>query len=519
MSNQLKQQLNQMVNDGKISFKKVRENNDRKIFSEKNIEKLFGCDAAEQEDPERLKECYFKSTVYEQISSPVSLRILVGHKGIGKSALFKIAASEGSEQGILPIWIRPDDIISIRNKHSDIIEMIALWKVELRKIIYNKLLYEIYEENSESIPEKILHGKFKSFMDYCAEMIFNRTDKLTDVKKAISNTFCENKKVCIYFDDLDRGWKGSEKDIEIISALLNAVRDISSEDRNIFFRISLRSDVYYFVRTSDESTDKISGNVIWLSWTNTEILSLFAKRIETFFGGTIEESRLLKMYQSEIAKYILPVVTEHFEGIGKWKDQKIYKILISLIRKRPRDLTKLCTLAARKAYIRNSSKIETQDFLDIFDEYSRERLQDTENEFKSELPDIRRLMLTLKPSVKKSAKRFTDVYVMDTDTILKKIKISSEPSDRKAYYFTRRPNLPASPDELLAFLYKINFLTARHKNAEGKIIRKYFEENKYLTETSVNFGFSWEVHPAFRWALEPDDFNIIYNQLDILDFD
>ena len=55
-------------------------------------------------------------------------------------------------------------------------------------------------------------------------------------------------------------------DIEIISALLNAVRDISSEEKNIMFRISLRSDVYFFVRTSDESTDKISGNVIWLSW-------------------------------------------------------------------------------------------------------------------------------------------------------------------------------------------------------------------------------------------------------------
>ena len=56
--------------------------------------------------------------------------------------------------------------------------------------------------------------------------------------------------------------------------MLNAVRDLISENPLMRFRISLRSDVYYLVRTSDESTDKIEGSVIWQSWTNHEILVL-----------------------------------------------------------------------------------------------------------------------------------------------------------------------------------------------------------------------------------------------------
>ena len=53
-------------------------------------------------------------------------------------------------------------------------------------------------------------------------------------------------------------------------------------------------------------------------------------------------------------------------------------------------------------------------------------------------------------------------------------------------------------------MYKINFITAR-KDKPNKIIRKYFEENQFLMNTFTDFGFDWEIHPAYRWALQPDD--------------
>ena len=71
-----------------------------------------------------------------------------------------------------------------------------------------------------------------------------------------------------------------------------------------------------------------------------------------------------------------------------------------MIRKRPRDLVKLCTLAARDAREFSNSKIRTGNFKNIFEEYSQGRLQDTFNEFRSELPDIERLLTNMKPSKK-----------------------------------------------------------------------------------------------------------------------
>lgn len=51
--------------------------------------------------------------------------------------------------------------------------------------------------------------------------------------------------------------------------------------------------------------------------------------------------------------------------------------------------------------------------------------------------------------------------------------------------------------------------------AGGFIDRKYFEDNKYITSKNVDFGYDWEVHLAFRWALYPKTKDI-FRYTDIL---
>lgn len=42
------------------------------------------------------------------------------------------------------------------------------------------------------------------------------------------NSLFELKTVTVYLDDLDRGWKNSSSDIANLSAMINAIRDLSS---------------------------------------------------------------------------------------------------------------------------------------------------------------------------------------------------------------------------------------------------------------------------------------------------
>ena len=475
--------------------------------NEVELQKLFGHEAAEDEEPTRLREYYFKSNVYDQIVCDLSLRLLVGHKGIGKSALFQVAMQEEKEKDRLTILIKPDDIAEISGDKSDFLREIRAWKKGITEIIAKKvlvsqgLMYDGWRKKLNQYGGEIIEFLVATFEE--------ETPNLNSSKKLFVDEFLKKKKISIYIDDLDRGWEGKKNDIRRISALLNAVRDIATENRGIYFRVSLRSDVYYLVRTSDESTDKIEGSVIWHSWSNHEIFVLLIKRIESYFDRTVNESKLLKDDQNTLSRYLNPIMKPIFNGRGHWKQIPTYRILMSLIRKRPRDLVKLCTLAGRDAGENNDKIIGTENFQNIFEEYSQGRLQDTINEYRSELPDIERLLLGMKP--KKINKTTKEGYIYNTEELLKKI---SNIMEQGSFRFS--DGSIATKKDIAAFLYKINFLTAR-KESENGITRKYFEESRYLSSKFIDFGFSWEVHPAYRWALQPDSQWDIYKNLKLAD--
>lgn len=390
-------------------------------FSEIEIQQIFGHEAAESEDIGRLREYYFKNDTYEQVTSELPFRILVGHKGVGKSALFKVAMAEAEEQGKLTVLIRPDDIVGIGADTGDFIRAVREWKEGLISIIGEKIVTSFGFENAALNKVSLLGGQL---LNAVAAFFEEKKPLVGGIKKNVLQHFLDHKQVSIYIDDLDRGWQGRPHDIHRISALLNAVRDLAADNNGLSFKISLRSDVYYLVRTSDESTDKIEGSVIWHAWTNHEIFALLVKRIRTFFGDAGDEKVLVTLKQVQLAETLSRVMEDRFSGEGKWRNAPMYRVLMSLIRKRPRDLVKLLTLAAREARSRGGAKIATSDFKAIFDEYSQGRIQDTVNEFRFELPEIERLLVNMKPN--KKEKQARSGYVYQTDRLLEKIRSISQ---------------------------------------------------------------------------------------------
>lgn len=465
-------------------------------FSDDQIQDLFGHEAAEDEDLQRLRSYYFRSATYDQFATDLPLRILVGHKGIGKSALFQVAIAEDREDGKTSILIKPDDVSTLATDTSDFLRAVRSWKSGLIEIVAAKAL-SLLGKDTADVPAQL--ARFGGNLLLFLHRTFEEASTVNvgpTTQMALKGLLRKNI-MTIYVDDLDRGWEGRHYDVLRISTLLNAVRDLVNENPGLRFRISLRSDVYYLVRTSDESTDKIEGSVIWQKWSNHEIFVMLVKRIETFFDRKVDEKRLLRTEPTALARYLNPVMESRFAGAGKWGNAPTYRVLMTLIRKRPRDLVKLCTLAARNAYDNGSDLIRTHNFTAVFAEYSQGRLQDTINEYRSELPGIERLLLNMKPNKRERAKGTE--YVYDTGSLLKKLNNTMQSG---AFHFAG--NRDATRQQLAAFLYKINFLTARKRLDSRTIQRKYFEENRYLSSAFADFGYSWEVHPAYRWALQPD---------------
>lgn len=481
-----------------------RLSNQRLSFDASEVHRLFGPEAAEDENPKRLREYYFKSGTYKNVTADLPLRVLVGHKGIGKSALFQVAILEDRENGELPILIKPDDIAGIAKDNKDFLLTIRAWRAGLNEIITKKALAEFgLDQSGIAAQVQNAGGRVIDFIVTTMKAI--QPTNYGPVQQLMLDRFLKENKVTVYIDDLDRGWEGRREDVRRISALLNAVRDMANENRGLRFKIGLRSDVYYLVRTSDESTDKIEGSVVWQSWTNHEILVLLIKRIETFFSRTVDEALLLRTPQVQLARYLNPIMEGAFAGVGLWNQAPMYRVLMSLIRKRPRDLVKLCTLAARNVYETKNEVIRTANFQAIFEEYSQGRIQDAINEYRSELPDIERLLTNMKPN--KRERTTKSGYVYNTAALLEKVTNVMQSGE-----FRFANGRAASNKELAAFMYKINFLTARKETSDG-IVRKYFEENRYLSSQFADFGFDWEIHPAYRWALQPESVQDIYKSL------
>lgn len=459
-------------------------------FNDETIEKLFGADDAENEDARRFVEYFYHNRAYESLVADLPLRILVGHKGVGKSALLKRAFLQDQATKHPTAWLYSSDLNAIKAEASqkrDFIERIEVWKREILKYLANSVL----EDTLGILPSNTKEEIHKSNSQSLIRLIAQALEEAPKQERSASA-------INLHIDDIDRGWAAQSNDITNISALLNAMRDIAGQDRRIRFRIGLRSDVYFLVRTSDESTDKIERNVIWLRWTNNEILRLAAKRIETFFGKNPSEADLAKLQQSQISQNILArVISPTFQGKGHWSNRPIHNVLLSLTRGRPRDLVKLFQGAAKRAHSQRREIISSEDLEHSFQPYSQERLQDIINEFRSELPDIEKLLLHMRPT--KKQQRTADSYLFTTDQLSVKLQ------DIMSHVPLRFTNARyVTPRSLIQFLYKIDFITARREDSTG-IDRKYFDESRFLANEIVEFGYNWEIHPAYRWALQPQN--------------
>ncbi|MGJ0511077.1 P-loop ATPase, Sll1717 family [Methylocystis sp.] len=300
-------------------------------FDDANIELLFGADDAENERLDRFKQYFYYNNAYSSLTSDLAVRILVGHKGVGKSALLKRAYIADQETGSPCIWLRPDALLSVQEKtisENQFIQRIETWKKGMLIAAAN----ELFGKDVVRIIPELESASVKNMI-----LLMMKALSAQAKEKNLGDDAAFN----IYIDDIDRGWTANIDSIKNISALLNAMRDIGGQEPRIRFRIGLRSDVYFLVRTSDESTDKIERNVIWLRWTNDEVLRVVAKRIATFFDLGISQEEIGKMEQSFISTNILSrVIDPEFKGRGRWEKRPIHKVLLSLTRARPRDLVK-----------------------------------------------------------------------------------------------------------------------------------------------------------------------------------
>ena len=478
-------------------------------LDETNRKKIFGTFDGESEDIIRLKEYYFKNDIYESLISDQSLKILVGNKGVGKSAMFKVAYAEAREKDIMAINLEPDDVAEIWEKQDEIdIIKVRKWKHELTENIAKKVLQqlELFDPNISNTIVSLGHKIF-TILSNSLSALKQSTD-LTPSQKISIDNFLTSKKIIVYLDDIDRNWQNSKESIKIIVTLIAAMRSLTNDNPGLTFKLALRLDVYRAVRTSDESADKWEGSIIHLSYKVHDIFVFLIIRILTFYGHSIDYKKISETPQVILARHLMPIFEDTFRGKGKWKDVEMKTVLTSLIRNRPRDLVKLCAESAKEAFKNGEVTIKTEHILAILPKYSESIIDDTIGEYGSELPQIEKLLYGMKPT--KKEKTAEDAFKYTTKQLHDKLfNIMQNTNFKFASVSAMTPRV------LKDFLYKINFITARKKDDNGKINRFNYEENQKLSLPYMEENFEWEVHLAYRWVLQSDSIDEIFKKLEL----
>ena len=451
-------------------------------FKKENRLKLFGHEDAGKERDERLLSYYYKTLQYEDIISDIDLQIVTGEKGTGKSALLRMAFIESQESCTIPIWIRLDDLSELYANilgSDNLYELKTLWKKSISKLIVMKLASNSDFTFSEDY-EKALQWAYTS--GYASRDFISRTAKLLKPlyekylsieehpesgERGVLERMIKNKKIRLFLDDFDLDWKGNSSDILKIKSLLLSLSDMSSDMDGLSVRIALRTDVYEMIR-NEEFSDKFESSIIKCQWNNREIIKALAKRICSYFSIPFDEqiTQDNNTMQYHLSQYLDYVFEPKFgQNTRSWRNAPTHRVIYSLIRRKPRDMVKLCYSVAEQAYQHKLDKINDTCFFNVLESYSQERLKDLINEYKNQLPQLQSLLVRMAPTTQETKDKQSDRYVYTTVQLHTKIKNILLNMTIKIYEASSESLKLADLHQVAHFLYKIGFITGRKQNA------------------------------------------------------
>jgi energy-coupling factor transporter ATP-binding protein EcfA2 len=363
----------------------------------------------EAENDERLKEYFLKTESYHKALAGEKT-IIIGRKGSGKSAIFKLLDDELSQKGDIIIKITPDQYswsilkdykeqgILPEQAHTNAWKLTLLssivWKLnDLGKISEQSKLKNYYNYMKDSFTPKEdnwffnLVNKVKSLLKGVKTqwLSFEDTPSIATPLKIIeeikyllikeSKNFNENIRIII--DRLDDSWDSSNESKNMIIGLLKASNEINSLlNGKIKVITFLRSDIYDNLFFDDQ--DKLRQNEEILVWDTDSLKRIITERVRVSL---------------ELQKTDEDIWKELFSEKLYRSNAKAEKYIIDRTFKRPRDMLSFVRFCIENAIKHNHQQIESDDTRIAEEEkYSQSKYKDLIIEYQKQLPFIKELL-------------------------------------------------------------------------------------------------------------------------------
>ncbi len=470
-------------------------------------DRLYGNEAAEDEDIS-IFESYAverkEVKLFLDVNRPIA--VVRAYKGEGKSALLRLVELKLNSQQNPEIVFRvsaPTISPVVDTTDSDL--WIREWKVCILKFCACQIGSQInaaFTDDAMTLVETAQNNGFKekSFVSSILSRIkinnlpIDVKPANNDASEQLMQRWLRGKPhVWLLVDDLDLNFQNTVEYKNKISSFFTAIRQIANTIPEIRIRASIRPNVWTLIKPEYEALSHVEQYVCDISWTLDDYYVLVSRRIQSLLesNGSICKPRKV-ISQTSVNKQMISYVFSEYMSWGKGDEkQPPVKILYTLSRRRPRWLIELWKSSGIYAAKRNCSIINFDHIKNALDSFSKNRLNDTVAEFKSQCPEITSLLSAFKGQ--------PEWY--STDQLFKTIKNRVLQSAQfRIFGVLGSP----TPIDVARFLYEIGFITARFDNPDGSYKHAQLIDEPMLlkNKSNIDYGASWEIHPVFRQALQ-----------------
>lgn len=448
---------------------------------------------------------------------PGSMRILVGNKGTGKSAVVEWIHKSSARRQIPSLLLRPDDLVD--NGQPASLEMSTL-----KSHYYEKLLRSVCAQIGSQINAKTpligdaarLYNEAKAlglakddFVTKSLEMlsaIAVPAGKINGVQfarelagknapaqlvQALSAQLLQHTSKVMYLliDDTDQIARPTEPEqLNRIWALILSARKLAMLCNYVRPIVTLRSSVWERLIHEDSAQrdqfDHVRPLVVALRATDEHIEQIVERRLVRASGDCFLSTNDPYGNFFEGKRVVLPTSTE----TRAWST-----FIAKSSRERPRDALQLIKSMIEAANDNRHEKIGDKDAEKAMGSYSNERVDDVVAEYSLDCNAIRTVIDSF----------YSVPFELTFEEIRRHLLTVPSATSIRLRGITMRPNDDADFISLLALLHEFGFVNPRVPDSLAR--RKfrhlnYSEDSTFVREGNWNNlqAAQWEVHPAFR---------------------
>lgn len=373
----------------------------------------FGALAAERDIERGLEEYFVESEAYSRVRSGVK-RVIIGGRGIGKSAIFQVLARRERDAGSFVIELTPEDYsyellsqtMASQSSGSWAKQgaYAAAWKyliyVLIMKEIYARRIHlrkgtgaEIYKyvrdnhvsEHASKLGAMVSYLKRieKIKIGYLAATIrareLEKLYKLEEINHLLPalKEVAANRRIIVLVDELDRGWDSSEDARAFVAGLFQACISINSLHDNLRVYMSLRQELYEDIPELYDDAQKYRDLIEPIRWNSGPLLTLIANRI----------------------RHSLPALAGRDDAtcwnvlFGDTRGAGTFQYMIDRTLFRPREIIQFCLQALEHARdTQTPVPLGLAALREAEHSYSRERTRDIAAEYRFHYPGLLSVM-------------------------------------------------------------------------------------------------------------------------------